>query len=207
MVARYLVAIAVIGLVGAYAGELRAHRPRSGALPALERLPREMSDWQSEDITMDRESAKVLAADASLHRCYRNSGGMEVWISLDYFSQQQVNSQIHSPRNCIPGGGWTVTSIEQRRLELAGGAHTATRMTITRNGNDQELWYWFRTRGGTVSGEYALKWDLVKSSLARRPTDAAFLRYNAQRSDSTALRQFIALIEPQVDQILGEVGL
>jgi hypothetical protein len=80
-------------------------------------------------------------------------------------------------------------------------------MVVRRNDRRQEVLYWFRTGSGAIAGEYALKWDQVKSALAGRQTNAAFIRYNAEASDSGAVRQLMTLLEPPLDQILGEVGL
>ena len=80
-------------------------------------------------------------------------------------------------------------------------------MRIAKDGSAHDIYYWFCTQGGTVTGEYSLKWDLVKNSLARRPTNAAFIRYNAQSADSSALRQVMTLLDAPIERILGEVGL
>ena len=66
---------------------------------------------------------------------------------------------------------------------------------------------WTRTRGGSVTGEYALKWDLVKNSLARKPTDAAFIRFTASSEDVEAMQELLALLDEPLDSMLTEVGL
>ena len=149
----------------------------------------------------------MLAADATLQRVYRRSDGAEVWVFLAYFAQQQVNSQIHSPRHCIPGGGWKVAFVRQEEMEVAGEQRPITRMRVSNEGRSQDVIYWFSTRGGITSGEYALKWDLVKNSLGRRPTDALFVRYNAPTADSSALHQIVSLLDGPLDQVMAEVGL
>jgi EpsI family protein len=149
----------------------------------------------------------VLAADVTLQRCYRRTDGTEVWIFVAYFAQQQVNSQIHSPRHCVPGGGWTVSFVRQERLEIEGRSLPATRMRVRSGGESQDILYWFTTRGGTTSGEYALKWDLVKNSLAGRPTDALFVRYNTSPADSNALHDVMSLLDRPLRGVMEEVGL
>jgi hypothetical protein len=67
--------------------------------------------------------------------------------------------------------------------------------------------YWFETRSGFVTGEYALKWDLVRNSLARRPTDAVFIRYTAPVEQPAATRRLIAALDDPLHDILGQVGL
>jgi EpsI family protein len=207
MVTRWIVAIAVIGLAGVYAGELRGGRSANETIPALQQLPLELSGWRGEDYPTSEAVARVLAADALLNRCYRRDDGTEIWLFVAYFRRQQVNSQIHSPRHCLPGGGWHVTFLRQQTLTIDGDTWPVAHLGIAQSGNSQDVLYWFRTQSGATAGEYALKWDLVKNSLARRPTNAAFIRYNAASADSTALHEVMALVDAPLKGILAEAGL
>jgi EpsI family protein len=166
-----------------------------------------VSSWRAEDIPTEEGAARVLAADATLQRRYRRPDGAEVWVFIAYFEQQQVNSQIHSPRHCVPGGGLTVSFVRPEQLRINDRLRPVTRMRVLGGGRPQDVLYWFTTRGGTTSGEYALKWDLVKNSLAGRPTDAFFVRYNASTADSSALYQVMSLLDGPLQRVMEEVGL
>ena len=208
MVKRYLIAILVIGAAGAYAWELRAQRPGSGQLAQLERLPHELNGWKAEDLGRgDSTEEQILGADVTLRRCYRRKDGTCVWLAVAYFAKQQVNSQIHSPRNCLPGAGWKIQALDEQNIPVNGATQPATRMLISRNSQRDEVYYWFSTRRGSVAGEYALKWDLVRSSLVDRMTNAAFVRYNAAADDSAAVRELMDLLAGPLGRILGDVGL
>ncbi len=149
----------------------------------------------------------MLAADVTLQRLYRHRDGRQVFLFLAYFKEQQVNSQIHSPRHCVPGGGWTVKGLEPARVDLPSGELSCSRMLIERDGHARQLVYWFRTRGGTVTGEYALKWDLIQNSIARRPTDAIFVRFSALDGDVDAMREIMRRLDAPLNAILAEAGL
>jgi EpsI family protein len=176
-------------------------------IPALQQLPLTLSGWHGEDYTTSEDVARVLAADATLHRRYRRGDGTEIWLFVAYFRQQQVNSQIHSPRHCIPGGGWHVTFLRQQTLTIDGIPRPVAHLGTARGEHSQDVLYWFLTQSGATPDEYALKWDLVKNSLARRPTNAAFIRYNAESADSAALRDVMTLVDAPLRRILAEVGL
>jgi EpsI family protein len=201
-----ILAVALIG-AGLYAHDLAASRAFTREVPDLARIPTAFDGWQSEDYPMSESIAEVLAADVTLERRYFNAAGEEVTLFIAYFAEQAVNAQIHSPRHCIPGAGWNITSLTPEAVETPSGAHPAALMTLARQADRRELLYWFRTRGGVVTGEYALKWDLVKNSLARRPTDAAFIRFDARVQDAGAMRAVIARLEPAIQEALGTVGL
>lgn len=207
MVVRSILAILIIGVSGLYAATLRHGRPIMDKVPMLEQLPRELEGWRSEDFETDEATARILAADASLHRCYRRGDGAEVWLFVGYFKQQQVNSQIHSPRHCVPGGGWAISSTRTRTVTLNGRPRPATQMRTARNEASQDILYWFSTYGTVTADEYALKWEQVKNSLLKKPTNAVFIRLSAATADSGAMHEVMTLLDEPLSRVLGEVGL
>ncbi len=207
MAVRILIVALCVSFAGLYARDLSSQRSVVTQLPSFTRLPATFDGWYSEDFSMSENVAEVLDADAALQRCYRHPNGSEVWLFLAYFSEQQVNSQIHSPRHCVPGGGWNVVSLQSETVQLAHGPETVACMNVERGGKQQQIVYWFRTQGGTVTGEYALKWDLVRNALGRRPTNALSVHYSATREDTEAMHKLMAVLDPLLNDIMREVGL
>ncbi len=207
MVIRAIIAVVILGLSGFYAGLLGSGRAVVQELPPLEQLPREVAGWESEELEASEVTARILAADRMLHRRYWRADGAAVSLFVAYFADQQVNSQIHSPRNCIPGGGWKVDTLERCTLSLNGSDQPAARMRMHRRGQSQQIYYWFSTHGKETANEYALKLEQVKNSILRRPANAAFIRYGALAADSLALHEVMTLLDPPLRRILGEVDL
>ena len=207
MAIRVLIAIILLSAAGIYARMLEAHRVAAGEPPELAHLPQSFGTWRAQDIPLSENVGRVLGADVTLQRVYRNASQQEVHVFLAYFSRQAVNSQIHSPRHCVPGSGWTIVSTEPVQLSLSDRRQPATLMVLEREGARQEMLYWFRTRSGNVTGEYALKLDLVRNSLARRPTDAVFVRYVARPQDAAAMQEVMASLDQPLESILGQTGL
>ena len=208
MAIRILILVVVLAIAGVYARVLASSRAVATGLPRLEAVPAAFPGWTSQEVPLSENAAGVLAADVTLQRYYQREDGASVWLFLAYFSDQQVNSQIHSPRQCIPGSGWNVLGVDDDTVDLAQGRSPATCMRLQRSGApEQRMLYWFRTRSGTVTGEYALKWDLMRNALARRPTDAVFIRYLAEMQDEAAMRSLVQTLDPFVHSLLAEVGL
>jgi EpsI family protein len=207
MAIRALIAALLVALVGAYAHTLGARAASVQKVPDLGGLPATVDGWTSQDFALSANVARVLDADRVLQRLYRRRDGREVMVFVAYFAQQAVNSQIHSPRHCVPGGGWRVVRVDQEVLSLPSGPQTAARMLVSRNGQEQQLDYWFRTRSGSLTGEYALKWDLVRNALAGRPTDALFVRYSADVADLPAMHDIMMTLDGPLTTLQREVGL
>lgn len=120
---------------------------------------------------------ELLKADTSTLRLYRTQSGNDLWFFLAYFSSQKYGSQIHSPKHCLPGGGWQIQDLKPFEVNLLSGMNMIiNRLVINRQGQKQLMFYWFETRSGIVRSEFSLKWDLMMNSMLLRPTDAAFVR-------------------------------
>ena len=204
MVLRALLATLLVVGAGVYARALAGSSVASPGIPDLAAVERAPAGWESRDLPMGEEVQDVLRADAWLFRNYVRGDGAVVNVFVGYFADQSVGAQIHSPRNCLPGSGWNILRVDAEG-NLAGGA--CSRMAIEREGERRDVVYWFRTRSGRVVGEYALKFDLVRNSLGRRPTDAAFIRFMSVRDDGTALRELADELVPHIEAALGGVGL
>src|SRR3981189_3732864 len=105
--ARLLVVAAVLLLtIG-----LRAWVTVSPAMPSrkpLAEFPEKLERWNlvgSSSLT-DEVSA-VLKADDYLLRQYRNQDGKAADFFIAYYKIQRAGESMHSPKNCLPGSGWT----------------------------------------------------------------------------------------------------
>jgi len=105
------------------------------------------------------------------------SGEERRYSEQAYFSSQAYGRQIHSPRHCLPGGGWRIDSSQAYELTLTDSLTAdVNQLIIGRDDSRQVMLYWFQTQGGVIANEYAVKLNLVRSALAFQPTDAAFIR-------------------------------
>ena len=208
MVVRADIVILLVAASGGYAYQLSTRLSPVEVMPVIDALPKTFPDgWRSVDQPLSGGVAEVLDADVTLQRFYQHRDGAQVFLFVAYFKEQQVNSQIHSPRQCVPGGGWSVRSLEPTVVDVPSGALDASLMQIERNNIKRQMIYWFRTRGGTVTGEYALKWDLIQNSIAQRPTDAVFVRFSADARDTNAMHDIMRRLDGPLNAILAEVGL
>lgn len=117
------------------------------------------------------EVEDLLGADALVFVAARDAGGEERGtLFLAYFRNRKRLAEPHAPEVCYGASGWTMR---------AGAAHAGMpgKMLFVEKGDARRaVLFWYETRGGLVTTEWRLKLDLLGASLARRPTDALFVR-------------------------------
>ncbi len=186
----------------------------SVARRTLKEFPSGAGEWRQNgpDVRFDAATESVLRADDYLSRDYRRSDGRIANFYVGYYATQRTGASYHSPLNCLPGAGWTMSESALVRITPAGGgpAFEANRYIIE-NGNTRSLLiYWYQGRGRTVASEYWGKIYTVLDSVSRRRSDGALVRVvvpvRGQEEDE-ALRlavELAALAAPQLSPFIPE---
>jgi EpsI family protein len=188
MTGKVLLVSLILLIGGAIGNSLRFAEATPDHPPAFSEIPLELSTYYGEERRFSEESYDVLRADTTTLRLYTTGKGERLWLFVGYFASQKYGSQIHSPRNCLPGSGWKIGRIEPYLLRLSDGTtRDINRLIITDRGTRELMLYWFETRGGAIRSEFGLKWDLMRNSLLLRPTDAAIIRLNTPIADSESI--------------------
>ncbi|NMC45057.1 MAG: EpsI family protein [candidate division Zixibacteria bacterium] len=209
-----LVAIALLVIFGGFGTFLRSHQARPDRPPDFGRIPFEIGGFIGGEQRFDDYAYDILKADTTTLRSYRTIEGSSFWLFVAYFSSQKYGAQIHSPKHCLPGGGYRIISIEPYAISLADGKTLAVNRLLIAGPTRQELMvYWYETRSGVISGEYGLKFDLMKNSVLLLPTDAAICRVTMPlalsadlKAASQRMTDFVRLLYPDIQKALPFSG-
>lgn len=145
----------------------------------LRSFPSQMGTWTGTDISLTKDVLDTLGPGDFLLRDYRNGGQSQPLVELfiAYFPSQRTSDTIHSPKNCLPGTGWTPIHSDQRMLSVPGYLSFPTNRYVIAKANSRQLvlyWYWAHDRG--VASEYKAKFYLVADSIRMHRSDGALVR-------------------------------
>ena len=154
----------------------------SPARSSLLEFPLQVGEWQGGSVAMERQYLDALQLDDYVLAEYtapNSAGPVNVYVA--YYASPKKGRSSHSPRQCIPGGGWEITSFEPvpvKMSRLAGEpiAFDANRVVIQKGGQKQIVYYWFKQRDRWITSEYAVKFFLFWDSLTRHRADGALVR-------------------------------
>jgi EpsI family protein len=201
---RFLILLAILVPFGTMAVILRTLVVEPERPSDLSHVPLQIGEWQGEDIGIGEATAASLQATETLLRAYRKPDGSYVTLFIAYFRDQKYGSQIHSPRHCLPGGGWVVANLERVPFDLGKRTITCNRMKIAKREVADQMFYWYRTRTGELASEYSLKLDLVRNSLLLSPTDAALIRLTVSQG-RRSVAECQAIAERFMQQCFSEI--
>ncbi|HEX5885767.1 MAG TPA: EpsI family protein [Pyrinomonadaceae bacterium] len=188
-----LVLILVVGIVvnaWSYLGEAHVERKN------LKDFPQSIGTWQKtgNDRILDDETMKVLRANDYLLRDFRKPAGPIANLYVGYYATQRSGATYHSPLNCLPGSGWTLSEPGKATIPLADGTSFIANKYVIQNGEDKNLMiYWYQGRGRNVASEYWGKVYTVLDSVRLRRSDGAMVRVIVPFTDSEAAAQQAAV--------------
>jgi exosortase D (VPLPA-CTERM-specific) len=184
-------------------------------------FPLRIGDWRGSEQAMERVYLEQLQVDDYLMATFtdvQNSASVELYIA--YYESQRKGASVHSPRACLPGGGWEIEEFETVMVPgvgPAGEGMPVNRVMITLGTSRQLVYYWFQQRERYLTNEYMVKWYIFWDALTKNRTDGSLVRLVTmvpETGDVAAadqlVQRFIRDIDPTLSYYLprelGELG-
>lgn len=140
-------------------------------------FPSKIGNWYGRREFLDKEILGTLKLTDYLSSNYALEGSLTpVNLYIAYYEKQGIGSSIHSPANCIPGGGWKIVEKEIIEVPLKTISLPVSRMIIEKGNNKNLVYYWFSQRGRTLNNQYEAKFYLLVDSIIKNRTDGALIR-------------------------------
>ncbi len=163
--------------------------------------------WIGREGNIEAKILGTLKLTDHLIADYRNPDfALPVNLYIAYYDSQRKGASVHSPKSCLPGGGWEMQSLTQTPLDsvvkasLDGKGLSANRAVIQKGPNRQLVYYWFEQRGRRLTNEYLVKWYLFVDSLLQQRSDGALVRLVVPVPDGVAMEQ----ADAQLQQFMRE---
>jgi exosortase D (VPLPA-CTERM-specific) len=171
-------------------------------------FPMELDDWRGHPYSLEAIFTDQLQLDDYLMADYSTSSGDAVNFYVSWYNSQRKGEAVHSPRACLPGGGWQMQDFDQRTVPgvfINRQPLRVNRTMITMGGQRQLVYYWFQQRGRIIDNEFAVKWYLFWDAVTRHRSDGAMARLitplskgGSEADADRRLERFVARVAPEL---------
>ena len=196
----FLIFLAFLIVTFAFSFSLNFLRPTIGHRIDVAQFPLAKGDWTARTLPIEKGVIAMLDPDAIFNALYVSPGGGRVDLFFSYFAGSNVRSGIHSPRNCMPGAGWTIERTEPHDIQFGHGVIPASRMYVRYAGDSRVVDYWYITRHGETSNDYSRKLFMMLGALSFEPADVAFVRFISSSDPAS-----VAQLESFEAEFIGEI--
>ncbi|MFK5949367.1 MAG: VPLPA-CTERM-specific exosortase XrtD [Methylococcales bacterium] len=205
---QYVVPSILVLLIGIYIGGLNERAEIIPDRKDFSSYPMNISGWKGAKSRIGQNILDELKLDDYIMADYQNSAdGINLYLA--YYGSQRSGAAAHSPKSCIPGGGWRIKS--HKVIDIPGLNKHANRLWIQKGDYGQLVYYWFDQRGRNITNEYMVKWYLFWDSLTLGRTDGSLVRLTTTlepgedvvKADERLIK-FAQLINPTLSDFIPE---
>jgi len=175
------------------------------ARKALAEFPEKLGSWSGSDVEIPKDIRNILGPGDFLLRVYQDETERlpNTDLFMAYFPSQRAGDTIHSPKNCLPGAGWSPIDTARVPLSVAGRAPFLVNRFVIAKGDDRMLvlyWYWAHDRA--VASEYWAKIYLVTDSIKMNRSDGALVRVTTRMLPGESADSAMSRLVPFAGQIV-----
>lgn len=178
----YLFSVALLVPVLFVSMQINAREEIVPSRESFAEFPMQVAAWSGKPLVMEEAYRDALRFDDYLLADYQSPERVPINLYVAYYGSQKKGQSAHSPRTCIPGGGWEITSLRTIRIDGEGAAISplwANRVLIQKGDQKQLVYYWFQQRGRILTNEYLVKFYLLWDAVTLNRTDGALVRLTA----------------------------
>jgi EpsI family protein len=171
----------------------------------LASFPEQLGNWAGTDVEIPKDIREILGAGDFMLRIYRDQSQRQpnTDLFIAYFPSQRAGDTIHSPKNCLPGAGWTPIESARITLSVPGHAPIPVNRYVIAKGTDRLLvlyWYWAHDRA--VASEYWAKIYLVTDSIRMNRSDGSLVRLTTPMSRGESVEAAMERLQPFAGEIV-----
>ena len=155
---------------------------RSEVLPShvsLATFPLRLGEWEGTEGEISADELKqIQLTDYTMINYVDTAANSGVELYVAYYDSQRQGASVHSPRACLPGGGWVIEDANEVALKDIGPSEgiVVNRALISADGQRLLVYYWFMQRGRNLTNELLVKWYILADSIMKQRTDGALVR-------------------------------
>lgn len=183
-------------------------------VPGLHQLPAEVGQWkESGEQSIGADVEAYLKPDEYILRDYSAQGAAPISLFVAYFKSLQNVYGPHSPRICLPGAGWLVTSSKIADIAVPGRPSGIPVNEYTMEKANQRILvlYWYQNDRDVWAEEYHAKLRMLPDLIRYRRSDVSLVRLITPMAGSASDKelanslQFTARIFPLLAQRFASV--
>ncbi|NNE40228.1 MAG: VPLPA-CTERM-specific exosortase XrtD [Marinicaulis sp.] len=165
-------------------------------------VPQEFPGWTHSIRPLDPTVAETLGADDSIVVNFITPEQKAINLYMAYLDAQRDGRSWHSPRQCIPGGGWEISQHDIIKGETPSGKPiTYNRLIIQNRDVRQLVYYWYDQRGRKVANEFTMKFWLIYDAVMKKRSDGAMVRLITPVSNAAGIEKADAELKAMMDRM------
>lgn len=181
-------------------------RPATALAEPLENIDLDIQGWVGRnDPPLTVPVLDTLRPTSYVLRTY-TKGSKALGFFIAYYALTRPGESMHSPKNCLPGGGWEILESGTTYIQVQGRHFPVNKYVVQKEAARELVLYWYQSRRHVVASEYTGKlfrfWDAITAG----DTSGSIVRVSSPEGlqGLEDARSFAAAVFPEVQQAIGQ---
>lgn len=132
--------------------------------------------YTMKEVVVPEDQRRIAGMSHYVNRNFTRDSAELFNVYVGYYDFQVQGKSIHSPKNCLPGGGWEPLQSGVVPVAAPGGPVQVNRYLLANKGAQALVYYWYEGRGRVEASEYKVKWNLLRDAALYGRTEEALVR-------------------------------
>lgn len=143
----------------------------------LSLFPSKIGEWKANESRLPPTIEAVAGASDYYYGDYTSVLNKKVNVYIAFYKDQKNGAAPHSPKVCIPGDGWKITSdTEVKIVDVRGIKYKVSRLLIKKGKHQIVTYYWLKQGKHIFSQQFFARLNLLWFAITENRSDAALIR-------------------------------
>lgn len=210
----YVVACSAAILLALAAHLAPTHQLEVAPRESFDKFPLQLGPWSGKFVRLEQQYIDELKFDDYFSARFSNHNSAVLDFYISYYNSQSAGQSAHSPRSCIPAGGWEIQDVstyEIANFASSGKSLPINRMQVQKGDTRLMVYYLFKQRHRLITNEFLVKWYLFWDAIWLKRKDGALIRVSFQIDNSTPIaesdrmaEEFLARVYPDLNRFVPD---
>lgn len=154
----------------------------------LDKLPKKVMDYTSQDIEMAKLVRKELDTDVYLYRRYLKNEIDFIDLYIGYYGTKKGGRTGHNPRACYPASGWGLVNEKKVNIQIIYDNSTkiikVNSLMVAKNQMNELVYHWYQSsRDKVLPSGISQNIHRFKEKIIFNRNDGAFIRVSTRIED------------------------
>ena len=173
----------------------------------LSQFPIMLGEWRASESRLPPTVEAVAGASEYYYGDFLSSLNNKVNLYIAYYQDQKQGAAPHSPKVCIPGDGWVITSDEPVLIkDKAGNSHEVSRLIITKDKHTIITYYWLKQGSKVFRQQFVARLNLIWFTIKENRADAALIRMVSEVASNETIKDTDARMQEMATELLDVIS-
>lgn len=177
------------------------------ASKSLSKFPATLGQWRASESRLPPSIEAVAGASEYYYGDFLSSENDKVNLYIAYYKDQKQGAAPHSPKVCIPGDGWVITSDEPVSIQTKSGKkYKVSRLIINKDKHTIVTYYWLKQGKNFFRQQYMARLDLILFAIQENRADAALIRMVSEVASGEKIEDTDARMQQMATELLDVIS-